>query len=124
VRPTQKTYLRVVERDAGCCAVCAGEVWGQRGFDFSLHHRRPAKAGGDRRPESHLPGNLVLLHGSGTTGCHWLVEEKHRAKAYDTGLLVREPYLPSLRPIEHAVHGLVWLADDGSYSDEAPEEAA
>ena len=116
MRPTGATFQLVVERDDGRCAACAAEVWGTRGFDFSLHHRRPAKAGGDRRPESHAAGNLVLLHGHGLTGCHWQVEENHRAEAYVSGLLIREPFTPSLQPIHHAVHGYVLLADDGTTS--------
>jgi hypothetical protein len=105
MRPTGATFTRVCERDEGKCASCGEEVWGDRGFHFSLHHQRP---------ESHRCGNLVLLHGSGTTGCHGHVE-RERAESYRLGLLVREPFTPALQPIRHAVHGLVLLSDDGSW---------
>lgn len=116
VRPTSATYLLVYGRDLGCCARCGDLVWGQRGTDFSLHHRRGAKAGGDRRPESHLAGNLILLHGHGSAGCNWEVEVKERARSYTTGFLVREPYMPSAQPIDHKVHGFVLLDDQGGWT--------
>jgi len=121
-RPTGATFRLVVERDHGRCAACGKDVWGVRSFDYSLHHRHPAGMGGDRRPEIHLAGNLVLLHGSGTTSCHGAVEA-NRADAYLSGLLVRRGFTPCRQPIQHAVHGLVLLSDDGSWgaAAELPE---
>lgn len=116
VRPSGATYNLVVERDDGRCARCGEYVWGQRGLDFSLHHRRPAKSGGDSRPESHRAGNLVLLHGSGTTACHGEIESL-RTVSYARGWLVREPLTPALQPVEHAIHGLVLLDDVGSWAE-------
>lgn len=115
MRPTDETLATVAARDEGRCARCGQPIGGQRSIDWSLHHRRPAKAGGDRRPESHLPGNLVLLHGSGTTACHGHVEG-NRTESYNLGLLVKEPTSPCEKPIEHAVHGLVLLDDEGGWT--------
>jgi hypothetical protein len=113
IRPTKRAFETVVERDQGRCAKCGEEIWGVRGEDFSLHHRRPAGSGGDARPESHGPSNLLLLHGSGTTGCHGEVETD-REKAREVGLLVSRFQDPRVEPVEHAVHGKVFLRDDGT----------
>jgi hypothetical protein len=123
VRPRLDALLIVWERDEGRCAKCGHEVSGERGYDWSLHHRRPAGMGGDRRSEAHAPGNLVLLHGSGTTSCHGEVE-KRRANSFAAGLLVLRSDTPTERPIEHAVHGWVYLRDDGTVSMEPPGDAA
>jgi hypothetical protein len=116
VRPTRRVLDVVLERDAGLCAWCGGDIGGTRGWDWSLHHRRPAGAGGDRRPETHGAGNLILLHGSGCTRCHGVVESS-RAMALDRGFLIpkgaAEP--PSEFPIQHFVHGYCRLFDDGSW---------
>lgn len=58
-----------------------------RFVDFSMHHRLPGQMGGDTRSYWH-PSRIMLLCGSGTTGCHGRVES-NRAAAYDLGLLVR-----------------------------------
>ncbi len=112
VRPSDATFDKVAERDQGRCASCGLNIVGQRGIDFSLHHRRAAGMGGDRQAVSHSPANLVLLHGSGCTGCHGYVES-NRTESYDLGLLVHRSDDPREMPIEHAVHGLVLLDQDG-----------
>jgi hypothetical protein len=61
-----------------------------------------------------LPANLVLLCGSGTTGCHGWVEA-HRAAATRAGFLVPRNgrFVAADIPMEHAIHGWVLLRDDG-----------
>lgn len=49
--------------------------------------------GGSRDPVTDSPANLALLCGSGTTGCHGLVEQD-RAWALECGLLVRQSQDP------------------------------
>lgn len=122
VRPSDATVLAVIERDDMRCASCGHEVGGTRGWDYSVHHRRPAGAGGDIRPETHAAGNLVLLHGHGTSRCHGEAES-HRAAARNRGLLIPKNAIdrPELWPIEHAVHGWCYLLDDGTRSTEPPE---
>lgn len=66
------------------CEWCAVVV---RFVDFSMHHRLPGQMGGDTRSYWH-PSRLMLLCGSGTTGCHGRVES-NRAMAYMLGLLVK-----------------------------------
>jgi hypothetical protein len=115
MRPDADALAKVRERDNDCCAWCGKPIWGERGRDWSLHHRRPAGMGGDKKPETHSPANLVLLHGSGTTLCHGRVE-RHRTDAMARGYLISrhggQP--PSSFCIEHAVHALCYLLDDGS----------
>jgi hypothetical protein len=117
--PAPETVALVWERDSGRCAACSGAITGQRGFDWSVHHRLGRKRGGTVRPFVNLAGNLVLLHGHGSALCHGDVG-RHVARFTDAGLLVREGVVrPADTPIEHAVHGRVLLADDGTWT-EAP----
>ena len=115
IRPTAKTLATVAERDEGRCGYCGDEVYGERGEDWSLQHRRRAGMGGDRRPETHAPGNLILLCGSGTTRCHGHVES-YRDDAMKTGHAVSANKTPTLQPIDHAVHGRVLLDDEGGWT--------
>jgi len=50
--------------------------------------------------------------------------ESHRSEAYELGLLVRQNNMPSQVPIQHAVHGLCWLTDDGEAVYEVPVMSA
>jgi hypothetical protein len=43
----------VLERDQHSCAWCGGCLWGDRGMDWSIGHRRPRRSGGDPRPDKH-----------------------------------------------------------------------
>jgi hypothetical protein len=124
--PDLLTVQAVWVRDLCRCAWCGEHVdpYGERSMDWSIQHRRPRRAGGDPRPETNLPGNLVLYHGSGTTSCHGKAEGSERAKAIDTGHILPAVALPYLMPITHAVHGRVWLTDDAGVSDVLPEVAA
>lgn len=113
--PSPDVVEIVWERDFGGCAWCGIGVYGERGFHWSVGHRRPRRKGGDRRPETNQPANLVLLHGSGTTSCHGYVEghpDESEAKGHT---LPAEAY-PALEPIEHAVHGFVLLDDEGGWA--------
>lgn len=64
---------QVYERDQWC------RRCGRSGGPFSIHHRKGRR--------SHDLSNLVLLCGTGTTGCHGYITE-HPAEAYDTGWCV------------------------------------
>jgi hypothetical protein len=114
--PSPAVVELVWERDSGRCAACAGLCTGERGFDWSLHHRMARRAGGTRRPFINLPGNLVLLHGHGSALCHGDVE-RFRVTSESKGLVIRDgQWLPSQIPIEHAVHGRVLLDDSGGWT--------
>lgn len=119
--PTKETLHLVFTRDEGCCARCGAPITGARGRDWSLHHRRPRGSGGTSLAWVNLPGNLVMLCGSGVTACHGDVES-YRMAAMSAGFLVSMNgwAVSSQVRIDHAIHGFVFLLDDGTVSD-APE---
>lgn len=77
-----KPQLRqlVIERDRQRCRRCRRQL--TAGEPVSVHHRRLRSQGG-----VDCACNLVLLCGSGTTGCHGYVHS-HVADARSLGLLV------------------------------------
>lgn len=91
--PSKLVVALVLDRDGGCCIRC-NTAQGLR----STHHRRPRRAGGDRRPDANSPANLVTLCGSGTTGCHGWVEQ-NRAEARRWGWLLAANDEPSAVPL-------------------------
>lgn len=121
--PSKLTVDMVIHRDRGQCAWCGDRPEGERGTGWSVHHRRPRGMGGTRRDDTNSPANLVILCGSGVDQCHGTVESR-RGDAYDRGVLVRQNFDPSQVAIEHAVHGWVYLTDDGEAVTEPPMEAA
>lgn len=78
--PDTDTREKVRWRDRDRCRRCGASTW-------QIHHRKPRGMGGTRDPEANSPESLVLLCGSGTTGCHGWVES-HRAEARAEGWLV------------------------------------
>ena len=119
---TASTFDLVWSRDEGCCVRCGAALVGARGLSWSVHHRRPRSMGGTKLAWVDRPGNLILLCGSGTTGCHGWVES-HRAFARGLGFLVSAngQRKPVEVPIHHSIHGLVVLDDHGDFaSQEVP----
>ena len=90
------TRALALQRDGHRCARCGQSVLNAPG---SLHHRKPRGMGGSGDPRVSDPRNLVLLCGTGTTGCHGWVES-HRELSYASGWLLRslddlnEPLIP------------------------------
>lgn len=121
--PSRLVVEVVIHRDRGQCGWCAERPDGERGEGWSIHHRLPRGMGGTRRDDVNSPANLVILCGTGASGCHGIVESQ-RGTAYDLGFLVRMNGVPSQVPIQHAVHGLVWLTDDGEAVREVPVMSA
>ncbi|GAB2702551.1 hypothetical protein BKA24_001661 [Microbacterium marinum] len=100
-------------RDQQRCIRCGEVIW----EGGSRHHRRLRSRGGDD-----VASNLVLACGSGTTGCHgWM--HANIVEATKLGYLVSSWADPRFVAIEHGVHGLVYLADDGTFTTTAPEGA-
>ena len=98
----------IVKARAGERCERCGTNWSEF---WSIHHRRPRGMGGSKRAEINSPANLILLCGSGTTGCHgWI--ESNRAQAYEDGLLVRSGVDPRSVPVRLRA-GRVWLLPDG-----------
>jgi len=101
----------VLERDQHSCVVCGNNLHGTRGRDWSIHHRRPRRMGGDKRPETNLPANLVAVCGTGVDGCHgWL--ESRRTEAMDQGLILHADDDPTQVPIA-VWYGAVLLDNEG-----------
>lgn len=78
----------------------------------NIHHRRPRGAGGSKDPATNVPSNLLLLCGSGTTGCHGQIES-HRAEAKANGWLLEQWQNPLRTPVRIHDRGLVLLDDIG-----------
>lgn len=108
--PNPKTRLQVWTRDEGRCVRC-GRYVGVAYREASIHHRRPRGMGGTQRIDTNQPQNLILLCGSGTTGCHAWVEQ-HRTKATLYGFLVSQWHNPADRWV-HTYQGWRQLTPDG-----------
>lgn len=94
--PTPAQRAMVAERAAYCCELCGirlhdGAAWGT---EHSFHHRQARGLGGTSRSESNAPTNLLLVCGTGTTGCHGFIEA-HRTSAEQEGWLVRHGLDPA-----------------------------
>lgn len=87
--PTRDTCDLVDERDAYRCQRCGAHLAITAG---SRHHRQL------RRHGDHSPANLILLCGSGTTGCHGWVHA-HPAQARQLGLMVRGSDVAAAVPV-------------------------
>jgi hypothetical protein len=104
--PSTRITDAVDERDGYCCIRCGRSLERTSG---SRHHRMRRRDGG------HSPAQLVLLCGSGTTGCHgWAHANVAKAKAL--GLIIPAVRKPQLDPVEVPVktffHGWVQLGDE------------
>lgn len=108
-RMPQSTVTAVSRRSVNRCERCGtdnAQFW-------SMHHRKPRGMGGSRNPAINSPANVLLLCGSGTTGCHGWVES-NRAEAYELGLLVSYSHDPVQVPVQLR-YGEVVLLDDGGW---------
>lgn len=101
--PTPQTRLLVLSRALWACERC----WRPISESMSLHHRRPRRMGGTKRLDTNQPQNLLVLCGSGTTGCHgWI--ESHRKTGYADGILLYDRDDPADMPYRDA-NGNWWL---------------
>jgi hypothetical protein len=103
------TRARVLNRAGRRCESCGSAA---QHLGWSVHHRRPRGAGGSRRSDTNQPQNLLLLDGSGTTGCHGFFES-NRQVAYDQGILVRQGQDPADVPVLRRGEWVL-LAPDGT----------
>lgn len=114
----QHLVMAVLARDGYRCVCCGTPINGERGRDWSLHHRQPRGMGGAKhRPMAHTPANLIAVDGCGTTGCHGYIET-HRAEALEKGWLVSKHSDPATTPVL-VDHGSRWvyLTETGEYAD-------
>lgn len=120
--PRAVVRLVVVSRAGGSCELCGvpvavvdddGQVTPVAAY--SIHHRQPRGMGGTDDPAVNSPANLLLLCGTGTSGCHGLVESQ-RAMAVTNGWLVPRPTDPATVPVElHDGRRLLTLS--GTYEE-------
>lgn len=117
--PSRETVQLVLLRDEGC-VVCGVELSGQRGLDWSIHHRR----GRDGKPDSHQPQNLLsVCGGDNVTGCHGRIHSR-RSESQPNGWWISriagtDPLTVPLL-IEHESRW-VYLTADGDVSEDPPE---
>lgn len=118
--PTLEIVQRVVLRDGGRCICCGEPLEGERGYGWSIHHRR----GRDGKPDSHMPQNLMsVCGGDNVTGCHGRIHSR-RSEAQPNGwwlsrIAGTDPLtVPLLVDRESAWK---YLTNDARYSDDPPE---
>lgn len=107
----------IVARDQGECVSCGKHVVHlNRGWAWSIHHRRPRGTGGTKLAWVDQAANGIILCGSGTTGCHGWVEKNRRA-SIDAGFLISALGLSTGEDIaiHHQLHGLVYLDNAGGW---------
>lgn len=99
----------VLERSGYRCELCYTPL-----TVTSLHHRKPRQMGGTKKPWINDPENFLALCGTGTTGCHGLVEA-NRETGYTYGWLIRTghpeadiPTVPHITPYAD-LNGRWWL---------------
>lgn len=82
----EKTRFAVLARAFYNCERCGRDFLG---YPVSVHHRRPRMMGGSKNPALHKCANLLVLCGTGTSGCHGWVES-NRDKARELGYLIQK----------------------------------
>jgi len=87
LKVTEETRFIVFARAGYRCERCFEKLHGV--FGASVHHRRPRMMGGSRNEQLHEPANLIVLCGSGTSGCHGWVES-NRDRSRDHGYLIHK----------------------------------
>lgn len=112
--PSLRTRAAVIGRCLGLCERCGKNLNGQ---PYSIHHRRPRGMGGTTREDANSPSNLLVLCGSGVTGCHGWIESR-RSEAFEDGLLIRQTDDPAAIPVL-LERGWVLLTDDCGFEDVA-----
>jgi len=110
--PSKAVKALVWERAEGCCERC-GRVL-RLESDISYHHRRLKGMGGDSRHDTHLAGNLILLCGSGTTGCHTWVHG-HPLESRDEGFIVSRWADPTQWGFLSALRGWILIDNEGGW---------
>ena len=114
-------------RDGERCFMCRKPLrFEDRGFGWSMHHRKPKGMGGTADRSLSSPANALTLCGSGTTGCHGWVEHV-RARAVGMGLLISrhgvgDEFDPSRVRVQRR-DGSWWLLTDNGRAVEVEEGA-
>lgn len=118
--PDRATRALICKRDCYRCVRC-GKPCGPDIAEYSLQHRKARGVGGDNSPS-----NLILLHGSATTGCHAEVErrgERDNAEGYWLWSW-QDPAAEGVMYVSEDGGATMWLRASGSLSPDGPEVAA
>lgn len=102
-----ETRFAVLARAFYKCERCGRDFLG---FPVSVHHRRPRMMGGSKNQELHKSANLIVLCGTGTSGCHGWVES-NRDKARELGYLIQKVESAGEIPFQDN-NGLWWYLDN------------
>ncbi len=89
------------------CLAPGGSVLGMPRERVSVQHRRAQGMGGTALTQTNDLANLLLLCGTGVTGCHGWAEVGERAAAETRGLWVRHDYQDDGQPIPLTEYPLV-----------------
>ena len=106
-----ETRASVITRSSGRCERCAESLGGV--FGYSVHHRTPRGMGGSVKKEINESANLIVLCGSGTTGCHGWVES-NRTEARKQGYLLYRIDEPDQVPFV-SLDGVTRFIDNTGY---------
>ena len=106
--PTRLIKELVDVRDQQKCVRCGKSLYN---ISASHHHRKLRSQATET--EKHTPSNLILLCGSGTTGCHGWVHN-HPKESYKQGWLVRSTLNPEKQPVTTSQYGRVLLTNEGT----------
>ena len=108
LRVSDETRFEVLARANYKCERCGTDFLG---IPISVHHRRPRMMGGSKDSTLHLPANLIVLCGTGTSGCHGWVEA-NRNEARRLGLLIQK--VESAEEIPFQDKSQVWWRIDNN----------
>ena len=114
--PDREVRELVFQRDRWRCVICGRDVGA---MPASIHHRKPRGMGGTKDPSVNKPSNLIVLCGTGTTGCHGRVEGG-RARAKKEGWLISQWANPVEVPIRYADGNVYYLTDTGDKEETPP----
>ena len=115
-QPSRLVCELVDRRDEYCCVRCGRYLIGN---PASRHHRKLRSQAS--LAEVHNPSNLILLCGTGTTGCHGWVHA-HPAEACRYGWMVRSYREVWDIAVLSKKHGWIFLDDDGGWIHVEDEE--
>lgn len=104
-----ETRTAVVQRDRWQCVRCGKDV---TSHPANIQHRKPRGMGGTRDASVNKAANLILLCGTGTTGCHGWVET-HREAAHEAGWSIPWWASPEKVPVTYPDGRMYTLTNDG-----------
>ncbi len=114
--PDTEMVDRIWARDRGRCGCCAAEIFGRRGIEWCIAHRKLRAHGVDNRAS-----NLYLSCGSALWGCERDTHDRPE-RSYAAGRMVSFADNPEDIEMEHAVLGRVLLDNDFGYTRCAGKE--